>query len=115
MDQTEKHINLNKLREIVGTDDAMLKVFLSSIETEIRKSILDLEENFRQKDFAALKSGGHKLKGTSLTAGLGLLSEMARKIDALAEFNETTVASLLADTRRETETILQIIHSMSEK
>jgi HPt (histidine-containing phosphotransfer) domain-containing protein len=115
MDQIEEHINLNKLRDIVGADDTMLKVFLSSIETEIRKSILELEENFRQKDLTALKSGGHKLKGTTLTAGLGLLSEMARKIDALSEFDEPVVAGLLSDTRRETETILQIIGSLSEK
>lgn len=115
MDQIKEHIDLNKLRDIVGADDAMLKVFLSSIETEIRKSLLELEENFRQKDLPALKSGGHKLKGTTLTAGLGLLSEMARKIDALSEFDEPVVAGLLSDTRRETETILQIIGSLSEK
>lgn len=115
MEQIEKHLNLQKLRDIVGADDAMLNVFLTSIENEIRKSLLELEENFRQKDLTALKNGGHKLKGTALTAGLGLLADLAKEINTLTAFDETTVAGLLAATRRETETILQIISGMSEK
>jgi PAS domain S-box-containing protein len=115
MDNIDEHLDLNKLRAIVGEDDAMMKVFLSSIETEIQKSILELEENFRQKDLQALKSGGHKLKGTTLTAGLGLLSLLARQIDSLTEFDEKAIASLLAVTRQETETIVQIIGNLSEK
>lgn len=106
---TGQHINLKQLRDIVGQDEEMMKIFLTSIETEIQKSRLELEENFRQKDLQMLKNGGHKLKGTALAAGLDELSELAKLIEELSEFEEKYISGLLNTTRKEIETILWII------
>jgi len=111
MNNTEmkEHIDLDKLREIVAGDEALLKEFLSSIENELKKSTQDLENCFQQKDLKGLKSGGHKLKGTTLAAGLDTLSVKAKAIDALTEFDENYIAGLLNGFREETEIIFQII------
>lgn len=115
MNNTEmkEHIDLDKLREIVAGDEALLKEFLSSIENELKKSTQDLENCFQQKDLKGLKSGGHKLKGTTLAAGLDNLSVKAKAIDALAEFDENYIAGLLNGFREETEIIFRIIKKYS--
>lgn len=112
-DEIKEHINLDKLREIVAGDEMILKEFLSSIETELKKSTQDLENCFQQKDLKGLKLGGHKLKGTTLAAGLDKLSVLAKAIDALAEFDENHIAGLLLAFRKETENIMQIIKNYS--
>jgi len=107
-----EHIDLAKLKMIIGEDEAMLQVFLNSIVTELQKSGKDLDNSFQQQDLQALKRGGHKLKGSALAAGLDKLSVLAKVIDELETFDETHVSGLLIATRKETETILQIIEKM---
>jgi len=104
-----EHIDLEKLKAIVGEDDAILQVFLNSTVTELQKSGNDLDNSFQQKDLQALKKGGHKLKGSALAASLDKLSVLAKVIDELEVFDETYVSGLLTATRKEIETILQII------
>ncbi len=107
--ETIRHVNFDKLREIVGDDPTALKGFLMIIKQEIARSLQDLEERYGKKDIVALHKAGHKLKGTTLSAGLDKLSGIAIDFDNLRVYDETHIGRLMNEARTETDIIRKII------
>ncbi len=107
-----EHVNFSKLKELVGNDETAFQGFVVLIRNEIINSLKDLEDKFAKQDAAALKSAGHKLKGTALSASLDTLSGIAIRFDKLTEFKEPYVASLMEEARTETGIILELIEKV---
>ena len=107
------HVNFDKLKELIGNDTAAFKDFLLLIKSELNNSLNELESDYAQKDVAALKRTGHKLKGTALSADLEKLTGIAISFDKLTVFNETYIGALVEEARTETEIILQLLEKHS--
>jgi PAS domain S-box-containing protein len=110
-----EHLDMRKLHEIVGDDKTVLRSFLTSIESELEKSDIELGKSFLQKDLEGLRRDGHKLKGTSLATGMDRLSEIAKSFELLAEFDENYISGILKAFRKEKEKLMRIIKKESEK
>lgn len=109
------HVDFSYIKDIMSGDEMLLRGFLTTITAEIAKSMKELEECFLRKDLGAIKRSGHKLKGTTLTAGLHNLSQSAIALDGLAEFDETHVAGILAAAQKEVGIVAGIIHQYMNK
>jgi PAS domain S-box-containing protein len=107
----KKHIDFAKLNQYVNNDPAAFQGFLLVIQTELEKSMKDIEKHAGKKDVTALKKAGHKLKGTTLSAGLEYLTEYALSLDQLSVFDETAVPQLITAARNE----MAIIHEEIRK
>ena len=107
-----EHVNFSKLKELVGHDEIAFQGFVELIKNEITNSLKDLEDKFAKQDAIALKSAGHKLKGTALSASLDTLSGIAIRFDKLTEFNESYIASLMEEARKEIAIILGLIQQI---
>ena len=107
-----EHVNFSKLKELVGHDEIAFQGFVELIKNEITNSLKDLEDKFAKQDAIALKSTGHKLKGTALSASLDTLSGIAIRFDKLTEFNESYIASLMEEARKEIAIILGLIQQI---
>ena len=103
------HVNFSKLKELVGNDEMAFLGFLSLIKTELTNSLQDLEDEFAKKDTGALKSVGHKLKGTALSASLDKLTGIAIRFNKLSVFDEAHIGILMEEARAEIAIILGLI------
>ncbi len=103
------HWDLEKLKEITGGDKDALHGFLLLIKAEIGKSLIELEDQFAKKDLAAIKRAAHKLKGTTLSAGLNTLSQIAVNFDGLTVFDEAHINSLMEEAKKENAIITGLI------
>lgn len=103
------HHGFKALRELVGDDPATYKEILELTRKEISQSLSDLEDKIAKKDLPAVKKAGHKLKGTALSSGLQKLSVLATRFEALDNFDEAGIQTLIQETKRETASALNLI------
>lgn len=97
------------IRELVGNDTDAYREILQLTKKEITNSIADLQQKIAINDLPAIKKIGHKLKGTTLSAGLKKLSGIATRFELLTSFDETGICSLMQEAVAETECILKMI------
>jgi len=103
------HIDRAWFDEYTSIDPAFKEEFIKLLTNELKSSAIDLKEQVLARDLDELKKTGHKLKGTSLTAGLTELSKLAIAFELLSEFETAYVEELLADTTAEIELVLRLL------
>jgi CheY-like chemotaxis protein len=113
--ETKKHIDFEKLNQYVNNDATAFQGFLMVIQAELEKSLKDIEKFWLKKDLSALKKAGHKLKGTTLSAGLEYLNTFALALDQLLELEEAATATLVENIHTEMSIIQQEIQQQLEK
>src|SRR5690606_27043186 len=96
--QSANHIDRAWFDEYTSLDPTFKFEFIKLLKSELNESKASLKQQVVSNDLEALKKTGHKLKGTSLTAGLTELSKLAIAFELLTDFEIQYVNSLLADT-----------------
>lgn len=104
-----EHINRAWFDEYTMHDASFKENFLILIRTGLSESSRSLRENVLQRDLEGLRMGGHKLKGTSVTAGLTELSKLAVAFERLEEFEDLYIQELLHKTLNEIEVVLALL------
>src|SRR5690606_38255901 len=72
-----QHLDKEWLNGYIAEDGEFKEDFLKLVKQGLDESITSLKEEVSRKDLNAIKESGHKLKGTSLTAGFTELSKLA--------------------------------------
>jgi CheY-like chemotaxis protein/HPt (histidine-containing phosphotransfer) domain-containing protein/anti-sigma regulatory factor (Ser/Thr protein kinase) len=95
------HFDVSIVRTFLENDEPIVRDLLQLTLTEIDKSIAAIGEQEAQQDLATLKAVGHKLYGTSVTAGLSELARLTAQLSHLHTFDETEVQRLLGQVQAE--------------
>jgi HPt (histidine-containing phosphotransfer) domain-containing protein len=66
---------------VADLDEDILELALSIFIKNADKEILELTENYKEKNLTKVKSLAHKLRGSSITVGLKKISSIAQKIE----------------------------------
>lgn len=100
------HFDLNKLKTYIGDDQEVVNELLLMTAEELKNSFDHLQNVVKQKDLAGIKQTGHKLYGTSVSAGLPVLAKLARRFEYLVSFDNQVIKELLNETKKEIDIIL---------
>jgi len=103
-----EHLNLVRLKLLL-IDDESLSEFLELTRKHLQASMKRLNECKKKGDLAGIKSEGHKLYGTSVSAGLNRLSQIAQKIETADVFEQSTFDILFMEASNEVEAIINLI------
>lgn len=100
------HFDLVRLKTYIGNDSEVVAELLQLTAEELKSSFANLQTLAAQKDLAGIKQVGHKLHGTSVSAGLPILAKLARNFEHLLSFDHSVVRALLSETKKEIDIIL---------
>jgi CheY-like chemotaxis protein len=104
-----QHLDKEWLDGYVSDDGEFKADFIDLIKAGLNNSISSLKDEVSRKDLNAIKASGHKLKGTSLTAGFTELSKLAMAFELLENFDEDYVNDLLMSTITEIDIVLSLL------
>ncbi len=104
-----QHLDKEWFNEYTSGDSEFKLDFLELIKVGLNESITSLKEEVGRKDLSAIKASGHKLKGTSLTAGFTELSKLAMAFELLEDFDEEYINDLMENTKAEIEVVLELL------
>ncbi|TCK85121.1 PAS domain-containing hybrid sensor histidine kinase/response regulator [Albibacterium bauzanense] len=107
--QLSNHIDRVWFDEYTSLDPTFKIEFIKLLKLELCESGKYLKQHVDSNDLEGLKRTGHKLKGTSLTAGLTELSKLAIAFELLADFDATYIEELLEKTLDEIKIILNLL------
>lgn len=106
-----KHLDREWLNGYVSEDGEFKTDFLELVRIGLIESAKTLKEEVASGDLTAIKASGHKLKGTSLTAGFTELSKLAMAFELLEDFDEEYVNDLLKSTLEEINVVLELLEN----
>src|SRR5690606_16811892 len=107
--QSTNHIDRAWFNEYTSLDPTFKAEFIKLLVLELCETGKNLTQQVEANDLEALKKTGHKLKGTSLTAGLIELSKLAIAFELLTEFETIYIKELLEKTLDEIKIILNLL------
>jgi len=105
----KQHYDLSKIKEFFGDDGPVVSSFIDLVKEELALSKQALQNGLIKKDAAVLKAAGHKLYGTSATAGMEVLSQLAHEIEYMDGFKEGETQQLIDKTKAEIELVLKLM------
>src|SRR5690606_12397890 len=88
------YLNVEKVKEYLGEDPYIVKDLLQISLTEMDEAMQKISQAIDHKDLQALKTTGHKLKGTCLISGLDVLLSIAKWFEGLTHFEEDAVCKM---------------------
>lgn len=103
LDNTKDHFDINQLKSYYGDDAEALKQVQQLVKEQLDESVIALKTNIENNDLEGLQQVGHKLRGTTSTAGMNQLSIMATQLEQIKSLKEINLDSYL-------ESILQEIN-----
>jgi CheY-like chemotaxis protein len=108
--QTDINVNmrldLSRVAELMEEDPEFIVSLLGTAIEEIKAQQVKLKTAFSEQDFENLKKSGHKLKGTSSSMGMQILSELARKLEQLNTFSEPNLKNIMSAIDEEIKCVL---------
>jgi PAS domain S-box-containing protein len=104
-----EHINRAWFDEYTTHDASFKENFLILIRSGLRESSRDLRDHVLHRNLEGLKASGHKLKGTSVTAGLTELSKLAVAFERIEDFEDLYIQELLHKTLNEIDVVLKLL------
>lgn len=107
--QSTNHIDRTWFNEYTSLDPTFKAEFIKLLKLELCESRENLKKQFEFHDLKELKRTGHKLKGTSLTAGLTELSKLSIAFELLTDFEISYIEELLEKTLDEIKIILNLL------
>ncbi|MCC5935916.1 MAG: response regulator [Lunatimonas sp.] len=82
---SKNHFNIEKLQEYMGDNPTLIREVLRLTLQEIQLSQQKLTQAISRKDVIQVRSEGHKLKGSALTAGLDEMLSISLKFEGMEE------------------------------
>lgn len=107
---TEKErLNIDKIKEYLGDDPNVVIEVLTLTLEELKETSARFSPGLQQEDMAKIRQAAHKLKGTSMIAGLGKVLQAAHALDTIKEFEKEKVEGLIAELLRESDAAIMLI------
>ena len=105
------HFDPEILKNYVGNEPELIREVITLTRSELAGSLVNLELQAKNNDWAGLTSSGHKLYGTAASAGLSYLAGIARKFESISAGNTGELTALLSQARAEIALVLQLLKS----
>ncbi|MGY5354118.1 PAS domain S-box protein [Wenyingzhuangia sp. IMCC45467] len=87
-EEIKKHFDISQLRMYYGDDVEALNQVQQLVKEQLDESVNVLKQHVDDKNLEGLKQVGHKLRGTTSTAGMSRLSELATGLEQLNSLEE---------------------------
>ncbi|NIJ45718.1 PAS domain S-box-containing protein [Wenyingzhuangia heitensis] len=103
------HFNIEQLKTYYGDDlEAINQMKLLIIE-QIEEVTIHMTTAIDHKKIEEIKAIGHKLYGTSSTAGLPILAKIGMEFELLDQYDETLISDLWNQLKKEIKIVLDIL------
>ena len=110
----KERLNIDKIKEYLGDDpDVVMEVLTLALE-ELRETSARFSPGLEKQDLVSIKRAAHKLKGTSMIAGLGKILQVTQELDGLKTFEKEKVDGLVEELFSESETAITMIQKYLE-
>ena len=103
------HFDIDQVKRYVGDDAEIITEVIALTRKELKDCLGILKVQQEEKNLKDLNSTGHKLYGTSVSAGLPVLAILARKLEHLTTLDDKQADSLFEDLRAEIVLVLRIL------
>jgi PAS domain S-box-containing protein len=103
------HFDIDQVKRYVGDDAEIITEVIALTRKELKECLNILIVQQEDKNLKDLNSTGHKLYGTSVSAGLPILAILARKLERLSTVDDQEANLLFEDLRLEIALILRIL------
>ncbi|WP_227687047.1 PAS domain S-box protein [Spirosoma arboris] len=111
-DEPDAHFDAQVLKMIAGQDLDFLEKLMEAAEGELTSSLSVLLQLAANRNLDGLKSAGHKLNGTALSAGMPSLAKLAYKLEHLDRFDSNIVRELLDQTQSEINYVISLMNDV---
>jgi len=109
----EEHFDYSKLAQYTAKDPDFKHTFINLVIQELETTLVNLDQSVTNNDLATVKRIGHKLLGTSRTAGFTKLTELAQHIELLNSMADFK-AGVLQGLQKEIAIAIQIIKKQED-
>ena len=106
-----KHIDFSMIDNYTKDDEDFKKTFIDIIVSELQKSIIEFESLLITENIDGLNQLGHKIKGTSKTAGLIILTDLSETIKKSTSITELKNNQIISKVKTEIELIIQCLNN----
>lgn len=107
------HFDIDQVKRYVGDDAEIITEVIALTRKELKECLVILKAQEEEKKLKDLNSTGHKLYGTSVSAGLPVLALLARKLERLTSMDDEEANGLFEDLRTEIAMVLRILEDSS--
>ncbi|RXF72150.1 PAS domain S-box protein [Arcticibacter tournemirensis] len=107
--ENSRHFNMDTIREYVSDDAEIIRELLRLTINELRNSRSDLESLLIHPNLSKLNQTGHRLYGTTVSAGMDQLACIARKIEHLTKVEGDTIGNIIRDAVEEIDLVVELI------
>ena len=108
-DRTDRHFDPEVLVNIAENDLIFVRELMDAAVMELQSSLSILLRQAEARDLAGLKATGHKLRGTTLSAGMAKLAELAFTLEHLERFEADPVHVLINQIQSEIILVLSLL------
>ncbi|MEB2778473.1 PAS domain S-box protein [Algoriphagus sp. D3-2-R+10] len=105
------HYDPEKLRSYTSDDEEFLASIKVVVRTELTNSLSNLQKLRQLGDETPINETGHKLYGTAISSGMGILAKIAHEIEHLEEFKSNRVEQLFQELESEIALVLKMMDS----
>ena len=91
-----KHFDEDLLLERLDYDREFLGILVSKVKENFDSDSEGIIVELSESNFATIKAGAHKLKGTALTVCFEQLASLSETLESLEEYNQETVQKLVS-------------------
>ncbi|MDO3694907.1 PAS domain S-box protein [Wenyingzhuangia sp. chi5] len=110
LEEIKQHFNINQLKIYYGDDIEALTHIKQLIKEQLKESIDTLKEHIENKNLKGITQIGHKLRGTSSTAGMNKLSEMATELEQLKSLENNDLQNYYDEMLQEINFVISLIN-----
>ncbi|MBN7813068.1 PAS domain S-box protein [Algoriphagus sp. H41] len=103
------HFDSEKLKAYADGNLDFLQKILSIVKDELNSSSRNLKLTLKTKNLKGVKETGHKLYGTSVSSGFGVLATLTRELELSERWEEPAMQDLIHKTLGEIETVLGLM------
>lgn len=106
-----EHFDLEKLSENLGNNEAIVIQMKSKALTSLTNYQQTFCEIRETKNFSQVKVSAHKLKGSASGLCMGVLTELAKKLEANESADEAAMVDVISEIENEINYVLTILKS----
>ncbi|MFV0200456.1 response regulator [Empedobacter falsenii] len=106
------HIDVSMIDNYTKDDESFRKTFIEIIINELEKDKIAFNTHSNTKNLAQINQLGHKVKGTSKTAGLFILADLTEQIEKATTINYVEENQLIMRIENEIELVINYLKNI---
>ncbi|MDF9799269.1 PAS domain S-box-containing protein [Catalinimonas alkaloidigena] len=109
---SKNHFDFQAFKEKTGFEESVLLELLRELSLQIKDTQLKLYEALENENLQSIKELGHRLKGTTSSANMYVIAEIAKTLEAQNVFDHQKIKGLIASLDEEIHIVLDLINDI---